>query len=93
MGNEKINDDTSIPDGVMGINEFTVYDPDSDTQGRGFGWSPEEAVEQARIDLEAQKVADQAEQKREEKEISGCFSFNKGLPKKYLWTSESGVPR
>jgi hypothetical protein len=67
MGKEKLSDTTSIPDAAMGITEVTAYDPDSNTKGTGVAWNSKEAAERAHEDLEAQKIADQAEQKIEDK--------------------------
>lgn len=64
---EKHFDKSSVLDNVSGITRHGIYDSDSNKVGEGVGSTREEAVQNAREDLAAQRIADRVEEKLQNK--------------------------
>ena len=60
---EKHSDNSSILDNLSGGTGHKIYDPDTETSGEGYGSNRQEAVDKAREDLAANRIAKQVEEK------------------------------
>jgi hypothetical protein len=61
MGKETF-DKSSVLDNLTGVEHVGVYDSDSNKVGEGVGSTTEEATERAETDLQAQEVAEKAQE-------------------------------
>ncbi len=61
MGKETF-DKSSVLDNLSGVERVGIYDSDSEKSGEGAGSTKEEATERAATDLQAQEVAEKAQE-------------------------------